>query len=492
MISHLLYLMVMGTFALLPPPEFYSAATGTIIAIGIIGIWRYSWAAINFVRAAIYLLSFYPRLRDRRAAEYMSQGRVDHAFFLVTTFKIAPDISTRVYRSIIEAAFASKGGATIVPSIVDEADGRLIRQVFNAVKARSDKPEGHVTLHIDKIEGTGKRDALANSLQTIAGLSPTNNDIVIFVDGDSMVPINVVDHTFPFFLDPQLGAVTSDEFGDTEGGKLFRDWFDLRFAQRHVMMSSVALGSRVLTLTGRMSIFRAKFATDPTFIRQIRSDFIDHWRLGRVGFLTGDDKSTWFWLLSRGYKMLYLADIQLTCIETQPRPGFVDSSITLMVRWFGNMMRTNGRALRLPVRRIGGFAWFSLLDQNLSIWTTLLGPTGILLATIFVSPWAIVAYASWVMLTRYFFCMMIMIYRGEGFPATYPFILYYSQIVGAACKSFIIFRMDRQKWTRQSGGATKKQVIDFTKKIRTMSSTFMHVLVLGWLVLAAAKFTHLM
>ena len=48
---------------------------------------------------------------------------------------------------------------------------------------------------------------------------------------------------------------------------LFRDWFALRFTQRQMMMSSMGLGGRVLTLTGRMSVFRADLATDPGFIR---------------------------------------------------------------------------------------------------------------------------------------------------------------------------------------------------------------------------------
>ena len=38
--------------------------------------------------------------------------------------------------------------------------------------------------------------------------------------------------------------------------------------------------------------------------------------------------------------------------EGQPRPTFYDSAKTLMVRWFGNMMRTNGRAIRLSTSLI--------------------------------------------------------------------------------------------------------------------------------------------
>ncbi len=71
-------------------------------------------------------------------------------------------------------------------------------------------------------------------------------------------------------------------------------------------------------------------------------------------FLTGDDKSTWFWLPKRGYEMAYLPDVRSVSMESQPKPGFVDSAVALMLRWFGNMLRTNGRALALGPIASGG------------------------------------------------------------------------------------------------------------------------------------------
>jgi mannuronan synthase len=491
MLVHAIFLLSMLCLALLPPSSTLQSASGTLVVIGLIGLWRYVWAAINLSRAAIYINVAFPRLRARRTQEYATVARRDHAYFLVTSYKIAPSISTRVYRSIFEAAYHSKNGATVVASIVNEADGRLIRQVFASVALASHRPNGHVALQIDKIAGTGKRDALANSLKSIAQLCPTQNDIVLLVDGDSCVPIDVIEKSVPFFIDPAVGAVTSDEESDTEGGKLFRDWFKLRFAQRHVMMSSMALGGKVLTLTGRMSIFRAHLATDPTFIQQVRSDYIDHWRLGRVHFLTGDDKSTWFWLLNKGYNMLYLPDIQTVSIETQPKPGFYSSATTLMTRWFGNMLRTNNRALGLPASRIGIFTWLSLLDQQASIWTTMIGPISVLLASVAVSPWVLVAYAAWVMFTRYLMCVLIMSFRGEGFSISFPFLLYFSQTAGAITKSFIMFRLDRQKWTRQDTADGITTLATMGQKIRAYSSTHMHALALGWLITAVAYFNRL-
>ena len=248
-------------------------------------------------------------------------------------------------------------------------------------------------------------------------------------------------------------------------------------------MCSMGLSNRVLTLTGRMSVFRADLATQPEFIDGINHDFLDHWRLGRVTFLTGDDKSTWYWLLKNGYEMAYLPDVRSWSMETQPRPTFYDSSKTLMVRWFGNMMRTNGRALRLDPARIGFFTWWSILDQRVSMWTTLVGPTAVAYAALTDSPVIIPIYIGWVMITRYMFCAIISAFRGSWFPITHPPILYFGQIAGAIVKTFVLFRLDRQKWTRQgaSGGGAP---ISFAARYLAMESTVHHTLTLVGLALA--------
>lgn len=472
--GHALYLAVMVLLATSIPPQAIGHAAGGLVVVGLIGTWRYSWAAVNGIRAWLYVRFAYPRLRLRAEAAYRQAAHPAHAYFLVTSYKIDAATTTRVYQSLFRAAAASAGGATIVASVVESGDARLIRRLF----ALMPLDLGHVRLIVDQIPGTGKRDALARSLRLIARAAPTRRDVVLFVDGDSAVPEDVVARAAPFFTDPRIGALTTDEEVEIARPGAFRDWFDLRFAQRQVMMCSMALSGRVLTLTGRMSVFRADLATQPEFIRLVQHDHIDHWRLGRVDFLTGDDKSTWFWLLQRGYKMLYLPDVTSVSLETQPKPGFADSAVTLMIRWFGNMLRTNGRALSLGPRRIGLFTWWSILDQKLGIWTTLAGPISVALAALFIEPLVIPAYIAWVMATRYIFCWVLATVRGRGFPITYPVLLYFGQIVGAAVKSYVLFRLDRQRWTRQSTGVAAPAL---GERLRAIGSTYVHVLALGWL-----------
>jgi len=487
MLGHAVYILVFVALAAAVWARDLSELGSLVAVLGVIGLWRYSWAAINFSRAALYIRLVYPRMKARAEAAYAERAVPAHAYFMVTTYKIDLKTTTRVYRSIFEAAAQSRGGATIVASVVDGADLRIIRDLF----ARMEADRSGVKLLIDQIPGSGKRDAIARSLRLIARECPSSRDVLVFVDGDSCVPLDIVERSAAFFTDPGLGALTTDEAVEIEDTPLFRQWFDLRFTQRHMMMSSMAFSGRVLTLTGRMSIFRADLATEPSFIAQVQHDHIDHWRLGRVNFLTGDDKSTWYWLLSRGYRMTYLPDRRSVSMETQPLPGFFESAIVLMRRWFGNMLRTNGRAVALGPRRIGFFTWWSVLDQRVSIWTTLTGPTAAVLTAIFVTPVALPAYVAWVMFTRYVFCSVLSLFRGGGFPISYPPLLYFGQVVGAAVKSSALFRLDRQKWTRQASAA-KRAPPSAGQRLRAASSTYMQGLAYAWFGLGILLLTGLL
>ena len=473
-LGHLIYLAVLALLVLAIPPGALGHVSDGLVVVGVVGAWRYGWALVNYLRAVLYLRVAYPRLKARAFATHAALPVQGHAYFLITSYKIDSDTTRRVYQALFRAAAAARGGATIVASVVDTSDLRLIRRIH----ALMDVPMDGVNLVIDQIPGTGKRDALARSLRLIGRQAPSRRDILLLVDGDSCVPEDIVAASAPFFTDPEVGALTTDEAVEVKPS-LFGDWFALRFTQRQMMMSSMGLSGRVLTLTGRMSVFRADLATQPEFIRLVQHDHIDHWRLGRVDFLTGDDKSTWFWLLQRGYRMLYLPDVTSLSMETQPKPGFADSAVTLMIRWFGNMLRTNSRALALGPRQIGLFTWWSILDQKVGIWTTLAGPISVLLAAVFVEPLVIPAYVAWVMATRYVFCWVLASVRGRGFPITYPVLLYFGQIVGAAVKSYVLFRLDRQRWTRQSAGPSALPALGL--RLRGLGSTYVHALALGWL-----------
>jgi glycosyltransferase Alg8 len=482
--AHVLYVLAVAAVAIFIHPEALSGVgTGAIAVVGIIGIWRYSWALLHFARSLVYRRVVYPRMRERAIA---GAGDPPHAYLLVTSFRIPSETTARVYAAAFRAALAAPGGATVVASIVEMSDERLVKQLY--AKIVGSLPD--VRLVLVRIAGTGKRDAIAYGLRAIARFEPDAGDFVALIDGDSMVPKDLVAHTAPFLRLPGVGALTTDEVAEVEGAdgsapsRVFRLWFPLRFAQRHVLMSSMGLSERVLTLTGRMSAFRADIACNPDFISMVEVDYIDHWRLGRFKFLTGDDKSTWFWLLRAGYKMLYVPDVQIVTVETPPSPHFFRAAAMLMVRWFGNMLRNNARALALGPNRIGYFTWWTILDQRMSMWTSLTGPVFAILGAIFYTPQMLLFYGVWILISRYAMTIILLSARPR-ISILYPLLLFFNQVFGSAVKTFIFFRLDRQRWTRQrttlaDGG------FGAAVRLRAWSSVYMHGLALAVFLIGIA------
>jgi glycosyltransferase Alg8 len=119
-----------------------------------------------------------------------------------------------------------------------------------------------------------------------------------------------------------------------------------------------------------------------------------------------------------------------------------------MFRWFGNMLRTNGRALKLGPVRAGLFPWWCILDQRISMWTALTGPVFAVFLALQHGAAFIPIYLVWVGFTRWVMSLMVFAVRGEVSWRT-PFLIYYNQIWGSLVKTYILFRLDRQSWTRQ-------------------------------------------
>ena len=468
--AHIAYILAIVAICLSLPDEAYShAGDHAFVLLGAIGAWRYGWGLLHFARSIYYRKVDYPRLRA--AAEAAAAGRPKPcAYLMVTSFRIDAATTSRVYRATFEAAKAAPGKAVVVASIVEMADQRLIKQLY----AQIISPEDDVDLVLVRIAGTGKRDALAFGFRAIAVRDPKPTDLVAVIDGDTVVPRDLVARCAPFFLlHENVGALTTDELCEVEARQIFREWWSLRFAQRQILMCSMGLSRRVLTLTGRMSMFRADLVCDPAFIRHVEVDYIDHWRLGRFKFLTGDDKSSWFSLLKNGYEMLYLPDVTITTIEQPPSDSFIESAGMLMTRWFGNMLRTNGRAIALGPRKIGLFTWWAILDQRLSMWTCLTGVAFAILGTIFLTPFTLVFYAIWILASRYVMSLMMFSVR-DRMSIAYPFLLYFNQIFGSIVKVYVFFRLDKQKWTRQKT-SNSRQIVGWPQRLVAYSSVYMHV-----------------
>ncbi|MDH4653614.1 glycosyltransferase family 2 protein [Pseudomonas sp. BN606] len=435
--------LLMGLALAVPQTLFDPLSRDFVLLLGAVGIWRYSMGFVHFVRGTLFLYVFFPRYR-RRALRLMAKSTPPHVCVLVTSFRIDALTTAQVYRSVIEEAIAYGHPVTLVCSIVELSDELLIRSLWARYAAPS-----CINLHFVRIAGTGKRDGLANGFRAISRHLPDDEAVVMVVDGDSVLEPGVFARTVPYFrLFPKVGGLTTNEFCEVRGGYLMSEWHKLRFAQRHLNMCSMALSRRVLTMTGRMSAFRATVVTNPEFIADVENDHLEHWRLGRFRFLTGDDKSSWFSLMRLGYETFYVPDAAINTVEHPPEKSFFNSTRKLMFRWYGNNLRQNSRAMMLGPRKLGWFASVVLLDQRISMWTCLLGLTVAIIASLKYSIVYLLIYLLWIGMTRLILTLLLSV-TGHHIGPAYPLLLYYNQVVGAVVKIYVFFHLDRQSWTRQ-------------------------------------------
>ena len=440
----LFYLAILGGMALLLPHSVFDPqSTDFLLLLGAVGIWRYSMGAIHYVRGVIFLYLVYPYYR-RKARKLGASADPSHVFLMVTSFRIDALTTAAVYRSVIQEAIDCGYPSTVVCSIVELSDELLVKNLWAALA-----PPERVKLNFVRIPGTGKRDGLAQGFRAISRAHPDESAVVAVIDGDTVLSAGVVRKTVPYFkLFDNLGGLTTNEFCEVRGGYIMEEWHKLRFAQRHINMCSMALSKRVLTLTGRMSVFRAQVVTDAGFIADVESDHLEHWRLGRFKFLTGDDKSSWYSLMRLGYDTFYVPDAAINTVEHPPEKSFIKASRKLMFRWYGNNLRQNSRALGLGPGHLGLFTSVVLLDQRVSMWTSLLGPAVAIVASIKYGFAYLLIYMLWIGLTRLVLTLLLLA-SGHRIGPAYPLILYYNQIVGALVKVYVFFRLDQQSWTRQ-------------------------------------------
>ncbi|MCM2681228.1 glycosyltransferase family 2 protein [Echinimonas agarilytica] len=439
-----LLLSAIGGLALLVPPTVFDEAhPDYLLIIGAIGLWRYGVGIMHYLRGLFFLYVMFP-IHRRRGAKALAKKPPSHIYLMVTSFRIDAKTTAMVYESIIREAMACGYPTTVVASIVEMSDELIFTALWEELK-----PDESIKLRIVRIPGTGKRDGLAYGFRTIARDLPDATALVAVVDGDTVLEKDVVKNCVPYFsLFPNVGALTTNEYCDVLGTYWMSQWHKLRFAQRHINMCSMSLSKRVLTLTGRMSMFRAAVVTQHDFIDDVESDNLTHWRLGQFKFLTGDDKSSWFSMMRQGWDTYYVPDAIINTVEHPPDKNFLRAARQLMFRWYGNSLRQNSRATRLGLSRLGALTYYVLWDQRVSMWTSILGLTASIVAAFKYDVIYLIVYLLWISLTRTAITLMLLASGHKVGPA-YPIMLYFNQIFGSLVKIYVYFRLDRQSWTRQ-------------------------------------------
>lgn len=478
---------LMGVLALLAglaaaQPTGLWARVGGVAASGLGGLalWRYGWWLTHAIRAQIYAHVVYPRLKGHADAIWDAGWRPERVHILLTTYRERPATAEAVVRALCRNIGLVGRPATIWLGSREAADEAVFARHLALVAGDLD-----IELRIIRQREPGKRAALGLALRAMARRGLGTRDLVAFMDSDFVLADDALRRCLPLFAaDPSLQAVTTDEHVIVEGPAWVRSWLEMRFAQRRLTMQSHAVSGGVLTLTGRFSVLRASHITREPFIRLVEADHLDHWLWGRFRFLSGDDKSTWYAILSTGdARMLYVPDAGGTTVEV-----FDDAPVARMrenlLRWSGNMLRNGSRALALGPRRMPLFIWWCLLDQRLAMWTMMFGPMLALVGTLAMGPGFLLAYLVYIAATRTALALVLFSYAGRV-DLNFIWCLYVNQIANAAVKIYLTWRLPRQRWLNRGDQRLGGGGAGFAAALRGMMAGYLTLLSLAGLLLAA-------
>jgi glycosyltransferase Alg8 len=452
-----------------------------IVLVAMIGIWRYSWWFLNLIRALIYEFITFPKLRQQADELYETGWKPPHLYFVIASYKEQQDTTEALLEYMLQECHSLGVPATLYLS-ADPQDEKIVRRYVQ-------KYVGETAFQVIAIRQTlpDKRIALGQCLRSLSRHGVIKDAPIVLMDGDALMTSGTLKKCVAFFhLNPNLQALTTDEKAIFNGPRWMAEMTELRFAQRHLMMQSHALSKRVLTLTGRLSLFRSQTITAPDFIDRLENDYLDHWLWGRFRFLSGDDKSTWYLLLKHNAEMLYVRDAMVYTVKHISGNGF-QRTLQNLLRWSGNMLRNNGRAIALGPKTVPPYIWWCLIDQRLVIWTSLVSPIAAILLTIKIGSAFLTVYLAWIGITRIGMSLFIFRYAGR-INLSFPFLLYILQIINSMIKIYILFRLPRQRWTNRSNTAAIPST-DNRLWMKHLMASYLTLLYSAALVLFLALYT---
>ncbi|MEY8248170.1 MAG: glycosyltransferase [Bermanella sp.] len=435
----LCYVLALNTPDVIWDPELMRVT----LVLGGIGIWRFSWWFVHLLRAELYGHIRYPLIRAQADEAWEKGWRPTHMHYLITTFHERRDTTELVLKSILQEARDTQLATTIWLGSGDKYDEDIMSQYL-----KLHGQDLNIELIIVRQNVAGKRMAIGLVLRAMSRHGIGKNDLVCFMDGDAILDHGVIQKcTSVFARDEKLQAITTNEEVLCFGPRWVATWLTMRFAQRRVAMQSHSLSNKVLTLTGRMSVFRAQHLTKLEFIRKLEADHLEHWLWGDFRFLSGDDKSSWYYMLTQDARMLYIPDAIVYTVEEIEGLGLARMTQNFW-RWSGNMLRNGARALALGPRKVGFFIWWCILDQRIAMWTMLISPILAISASVVLDSAFIVGYITWIMFSRMLLSLFLYRYSRQ-IHISFPFILYANQILNAGVKVYCLFRLSKQRWSHR-------------------------------------------
>lgn len=457
-----------------------------IILFGSLGVWRYTWWITHFVRSLFYNQIKFTKIRYQCGKLLDSGWRPNKVVFMITAYNESESVLEHMLSSVNREAELIKVPFEVYIATADYKIEEKIRKVWRWLNISK-----HIKLNIVRQGLPGKRMAIGSALRCISRQGLGNNDPVVFMDGDTALTPGAVLKSIPiFYLKKDVHALTTHEKSKIKIPLWLIHWFNLRFTQRHMIMQSHALSNKVLTLTGRMSIFRGKIVLDERFISLVENDHLKHWLWGDFKFLSGDDKSTWYALLKIGAKMLYVPDALVYTIE-EVHETAMHRLKENMLRWSGNILRNGWRGIMLGPKRVGLFPWWCLVDQRIIMFSMMVAPFLVVSGSILVSWSFIPIYIIWVLFSR--LCLACaLFYHNRKMDMTFPFVLYLNQFVTAMFKIYLLFRLPMQKWANRGDQMLPIEGSSKLNMLRKIMAIYMTLLMLAAILLVTLTYTELL
>ena len=197
-----LYVVALAALAVHAPDVIWQpGAREFFVIVGALGVWRYSWGTVHFVRSLIYRHRSFPKLR-REASRSGQEALPSHVYILVSSFRIRAETTVRVYQAAIAEAIRYGRPVTIVSSLVELADQRLIKHLFLRMA-----PPPEVRLMFVRRPAIGKRHSMACSLRAVCRSRPPADAAVMVLDGDTLLQPGCLSRSLPFLqLMPEVGG----------------------------------------------------------------------------------------------------------------------------------------------------------------------------------------------------------------------------------------------------------------------------------------------
>lgn len=412
-------------------------ATTIILGLGIIGIWRHGWGIMNYTRAIRYKAL----LRQNRKTHVATDGSL---VVVVTFYNQSNEEVTAVTKALAHAIFELPLRTYLVCAHLTDDQKAIFKGEF--------KDHQNIAINFVRQHGLGKREALADCLSIAkSSYSPKTREkaCVLLIDGDTVVTRDAIEQSIAHLQqDPNLGAVVVNEIPFSKGSQLFNQWRMLRSLERNKLMCSFALSGRVLVLTGRFCMYRGDIILQTDVINRLRKDFIRMKNL-HISLLTGDDKTTWLEVLRRRKSMRYLPYSYIYPIEApDQKDGFIKCTYTLTNRYSGNMARANlHKDAWVGVKNTLHFG-YGLLDQRISMWTSLLTPLLLIYLLLFDHFGIFVVALTYALIIKHLQALALWSLSGTYDP-WYPYLIFYNQVMSALIKVRAFAYLHRQSWTNQ-------------------------------------------